>query len=78
MDPSVEIRTQRRDVIGEERKVTIIAGGIGTGDRNARDSEGNGGTEADAIEYSSRRFLVSWRMRLFWGWVASDEFSMRI
>ena len=27
-----------------------IAGGIGMGDRNARDSEGNSGTEADAIE----------------------------
>ena len=27
-----------------------IAGGIGTGDRNARDSEGNSGTKADAIE----------------------------
>jgi len=27
-----------------------IAGGIGTGDRNARDSEGNSGTEANAME----------------------------
>jgi len=35
--------TKRFDRVG-------IAGGIGTGDRNARDSEGNSSTEADAIE----------------------------
>jgi hypothetical protein len=35
--------TKRFDRVG-------IAGGISTGDRNARDSKGNSGTEANAIE----------------------------
>jgi hypothetical protein len=47
-----------------------IAGGIGTGDRNARDSEGNSGTETDAMEVDD----FCWKMRLFGGgWPAMSS-----
>ena len=55
--------TKRLDPVG-------IAGGIGTGDRNARHSEGNSGTEADAIEVDD----VCWKTRLFGGgWPAMSS-----
>ena len=52
-----------------------ISGGIGVSDRNTPNSEGSSGTEADTIEYT-----ISCEMEnvTFWGWVARDEFSMRI